>query len=108
MRDTRGARVVLGLLLAVALVLITVDHRGGQKSPLESLHEFGAAVFTGAERVGTNLFRPVREFAAALAEAVPDAAADPLAAARTLVNLALQAGGRDNITVLVIPFAGRR
>jgi Serine/threonine protein phosphatase len=44
----------------------------------------------------------------ALAEAVPDAAADPLAAARTLVNLALQAGGRDNITVLVIPFAGRR
>lgn len=43
-----------------------------------------------------------------LAEAVPDAAADPLAAARTLVRLALQAGGRDNITVLVIPFAGRR
>lgn len=44
----------------------------------------------------------------ALAQAVPDAAADPLAAARTLVELALQAGGRDNITVLVIPFTGRR
>jgi serine/threonine protein phosphatase PrpC len=44
----------------------------------------------------------------ALADAVPDAAADPLGAARTLVKLALQAGGRDNITVLVIPFAGRR
>jgi len=69
MRDTRGARLVLGLLLAVALVLITVDHRGGQKSPLESLHGLGAAVFTEAERVGTNLIRPVREFAAALAEA---------------------------------------
>lgn len=44
----------------------------------------------------------------ALADAVPDAAADPLEAARTLVKLALQAGGRDNITVLVIPFAERR
>lgn len=44
----------------------------------------------------------------ALADAVPDAAADPLAAARTLVGMALQAGGRDNVTVLVIPFTGRR
>ncbi len=46
--------------------------------------------------------------ATTLADAVPDAAADPLGAARTLVKLAIEAGGRDNITVLVIPFAGRR
>ncbi|GAA0219562.1 protein phosphatase 2C domain-containing protein [Actinomadura nitritigenes] len=34
----------------------------------------------------------------------PDPAADPLGAARTLVRHALDAGGRDNITVAVIPF----
>lgn len=39
-----------------------------------------------------------------LAAAVPDAAADPVGAARTLVRTALDAGGRDNITVAVIPF----
>ncbi|MGI5203314.1 protein phosphatase 2C domain-containing protein [Spirillospora sp. CA-108201] len=33
----------------------------------------------------------------------PGAAADPLGAARTLVRRALDAGGRDNITVAVIP-----
>jgi serine/threonine protein phosphatase PrpC len=42
--------------------------------------------------------------AADLASAVPYAAADPLAAARALVRTALDAGGRDNITVAVIPF----
>ena len=39
-----------------------------------------------------------------LARAAPDAAAEPLVAARSLTNLALEAGGRDNITVVVIPF----
>jgi serine/threonine protein phosphatase PrpC len=41
---------------------------------------------------------------AALAAAAPDAAAKPLDAARTLTRLALEAGGRDNITVVIIPF----
>jgi serine/threonine protein phosphatase PrpC len=40
---------------------------------------------------------------AELAEAAPGAAAEPLAAARTLTGLALDAGGRDNVTVVVIP-----
>ncbi|MEV5710734.1 protein phosphatase 2C domain-containing protein [Actinoallomurus sp. NPDC052274] len=39
--------------------------------------------------------------AAGLAAVLPDA--DPLTAARHLVRLALDAGGRDNITVVVIP-----
>jgi rod shape-determining protein MreC len=69
MRDTRGARVVLGLLLAAALVLITVDHRGGRNSPLEVLHEVGAGAFGGIERVGANLVRPVRDFVSTMAEA---------------------------------------
>jgi serine/threonine protein phosphatase PrpC len=42
--------------------------------------------------------------AADLAEAVPAAASEPLEAARALTRLALGAGGRDNITVVVIPF----
>lgn len=59
MRDTRRARLVLGLLLAAALVLITVDHRGGQESPLEPLRAAGAAVFGRAEQAGAALLRPV-------------------------------------------------
>ncbi len=42
--------------------------------------------------------------AAELSAAVPSAASEPLAAARSLTRLALDAGGRDNITVVVIPF----
>jgi serine/threonine protein phosphatase PrpC len=42
--------------------------------------------------------------AAELAAAAPTAASEPLKAARSLTRLALDAGGRDNITVVVIPF----
>ncbi|WP_067482298.1 PP2C family serine/threonine-protein phosphatase [Actinomadura hibisca] len=41
----------------------------------------------------------------ALADASLDPAGDPLGAVRTLVRRALDAGGRDNITVAVIPVA---
>jgi rod shape-determining protein MreC len=60
------------VLLAVALVLITVDHRGGASSPLEPLHAVGAALFTGGERLGTRAVRPVRDLVSTLAVA-PDA-----------------------------------
>ncbi|MGI5227801.1 PP2C family serine/threonine-protein phosphatase [Actinoallomurus sp. CA-142502] len=40
---------------------------------------------------------------ARLAAAAPAAASEPLEAARTLTRLANEAGGRDNITVVVIP-----
>lgn len=38
------------------------------------------------------------------AVALPGALTDPLAAARELVGVALDGGGRDNITVVVVPF----
>ncbi|MBB6120807.1 PP2C family protein-serine/threonine phosphatase [Nocardiopsis algeriensis] len=41
--------------------------------------------------------------AQAMADAVPGAGARPLEAARAYVDLAVQAGGKDNITVVVIP-----
>ncbi|MFL1434042.1 PP2C family protein-serine/threonine phosphatase [Nocardiopsis protaetiae] len=41
--------------------------------------------------------------ARALTEAVPGAGTRPLEAARTYVRLALEGGGKDNITVVVIP-----
>jgi serine/threonine protein phosphatase PrpC len=47
--------------------------------------------------------------AAKLAElALPTALTDPLAAAGTLVNFALDAGGRDNITAVLMPFPPTR
>ncbi|HEY9524813.1 MAG TPA: rod shape-determining protein MreC [Thermopolyspora sp.] len=72
MRDTRGARLLVGVLLAVALVLITVDHRGGATSPLEPLHRVGAALFGGVEQLGTRAVQPVRDLITTLAVA-PDA-----------------------------------
>ncbi|MFA1539446.1 protein phosphatase 2C domain-containing protein [Actinomadura monticuli] len=55
-----------------------------------------------------NYFPAAGDLAALLggpggANGAPDPASDPLEAARTLVRHALDAGGRDNITVAVIP-----
>jgi serine/threonine protein phosphatase PrpC len=47
--------------------------------------------------------------AARLAEmTLPTAQTDPLSAAKTLVKFALEQGGRDNITVVLIPFPAKR
>ncbi len=45
MHDTRRTRLVLGVLLAAALALITIDYRGGAASPVRGLRSVGGAVF---------------------------------------------------------------
>ncbi|MFD0687547.1 rod shape-determining protein MreC [Actinomadura fibrosa] len=59
MKDTRRTRVVLGALLVAALVMITVDYRGGEHSPLRGLRGLGAAVFGPVERASASVVRPV-------------------------------------------------
>ncbi|MCW2878300.1 MAG: Cell shape-determining protein-like protein [Sphaerisporangium sp.] len=62
MRDTRRARLILGLLLAVALVLITVDHRQREDSLFEPVRSTAASLFGVAERAGTGVAGPVGDF----------------------------------------------
>src|ERR1039457_4069698 len=52
---------VLGLLLAAALTLITVDYRDGRASPVHSLSCFGGSVFGSAEGAVSLLTSPVRQ-----------------------------------------------
>ena len=49
MHDSRRTRLVLGVLLAAALALITVDARNGSASPVRALRSIGAGVFGSAE-----------------------------------------------------------
>ncbi|GGO04433.1 hypothetical protein GCM10010116_08750 [Microbispora rosea subsp. aerata] len=69
MRDTRRARLTLGLLLAVALILITVDHRAGNDRVLGPVRDFASAVFGKAERVGAAVTRPITGFVTMLRDA---------------------------------------
>lgn len=62
MRDTRRARLTLGILLAVALILITVDHRAGNNRVLGPVRDFASAVFGKAERVGAAVTSPITGF----------------------------------------------
>ena len=59
MHDTRRTRLILGLLLVVALGLITIDYRGGDASVLNPLRSAGAAVFGPIERGAAAVTRPV-------------------------------------------------
>ncbi len=61
-RDTRRTRFLLVLLLITSVSLITVDYRGGERSPLDSVRSLAAAVFG-----------PVEVGAAAVAGSVGDA-----------------------------------
>ncbi len=56
MQDSRRTRVVLGVLLLVALALITLDFRDGGASPARNV---GADVFGPIERVTDDITNPV-------------------------------------------------
>ncbi|XRQ12763.1 rod shape-determining protein MreC [Actinomadura welshii] len=69
MKDTRRTRVLLGALLVVALAMITIDHRGGDDSPLRGLRGVGAAMFGPVERASASVVRPVSDTLEAIGDA---------------------------------------
>ncbi|MFD1939397.1 MULTISPECIES: rod shape-determining protein MreC [Nonomuraea] len=69
MRDTRRARLILGLLLAVALVVLTIDHRANGSSPFGLLRGVGSSLFGTAERFVAGVVTPVSDFVGAIAGA---------------------------------------
>ncbi|MCA2229883.1 rod shape-determining protein MreC [Nonomuraea aurantiaca] len=69
MRDSRHARLILGTLLTVALVVLTVDHRAGAASPLWPLRTAGSWFFGTVEQVGGSVVRPVGGFFHAIVNA---------------------------------------
>ncbi len=96
MRDTRRARLLLGLLIAAALVLITVDHRGGDVSVLGPLRGVASSVFGTAEQVSSDVTAPVSRFFTTLS-AAPDAKRriDDLQRENAKLKSALVAGRLD-------------
>ena len=62
MHDSRRTRVILGVLLAVALALITLDARNSSAGPVRGLRSFGGMLFGSAESVASGVGRPVAGF----------------------------------------------
>ena len=60
-RDTRRTRALLALLLVTSISLITIDYRGGERSPLDGVRSFAAAVFGPVERVAAAIASPVSD-----------------------------------------------
>ena len=61
MRDSRRTRLVLGVLLIVALALITVDYRDANAGPLRALNNFGGTVFGPIENIAGDVTRPAAQ-----------------------------------------------
>ena len=62
MHDTRRTRIVLGVLLAAALALITINYRGGTGSRVGGLRGLGDNVFGSVENAASFVTRPVAGF----------------------------------------------
>jgi rod shape-determining protein MreC len=67
--DTRRTRTVLGVLLLLAIALITIDYRGGDQSPLRGLRGVGSAIFGPIESVAAAVIHPVGDTIGAFADA---------------------------------------
>jgi rod shape-determining protein MreC len=59
LHDTRRTRVVLGVLLVLALALITFDYRDGSSGPAHDLRRAGGSVFGAMERAVSVVTSPV-------------------------------------------------
>lgn len=68
MRDTRESRLLLVLLVAIAFALITVDIRGGERSPLEGARSLAASVFGPVENGISTVVDPVGNAVSAIRE----------------------------------------
>ena len=86
MHDTRRTRLALGVLLAVALALITLDYQGGTARPVRDLRSLGGAVFGSAESLVSAVVRPVASFFGDVASA-PSRQAQITALQRQVVQL---------------------
>lgn len=62
MHDTRRTRLVLGVLLIFAIILITFSYRDSNSGALTRMRGAGNAVFGPVERVTAAVFRPVSGF----------------------------------------------
>jgi rod shape-determining protein MreC len=60
-RDTHRTRVLLALLLVTSVLLLVVDRRGSDGSPLSGLRNAAAAVFGPVEQVASAIARPVSD-----------------------------------------------
>ena len=69
MHDSRRTRLVVGVLLAVALALITLNARNSSSAPVRGLRTFGGMLFGTAESAVTGVGRPVTGFFSSLGSA---------------------------------------
>ncbi|MEY9933329.1 rod shape-determining protein MreC [Catenulispora sp. GP43] len=72
MRDDKRTRLLLAVLLAAAFAMITVDARGGSRSPLQPLRAGGEAVFGPVADTVSAAERPVGDFVHGLGHSKQD------------------------------------
>jgi rod shape-determining protein MreC len=71
-RDDKRTRLLLAVLLAAAFAMITVDARGGTRSPLQPLRSGGEAAFGPVVRSVSAAVRPVGDFVRGLGHSSRD------------------------------------
>ena len=62
MHDSRRNRLVLGVLLAAALALITLNARNSSAAPVRAMRAFGGVLFGSAESAASAVGGPVAGF----------------------------------------------
>ncbi|MFD0631594.1 rod shape-determining protein MreC [Catenulispora yoronensis] len=72
MRDDKRTRLLLAVLLAAAFAMITVDARGGARSPLRPLRAAGEAAFGPVQHAVSAAANPVTDFVHGLGHSTAD------------------------------------